>query len=101
MLLLHLLLGHHGLLLGLGLSLSLRLGHLGSVGKVLSAVRLGLVERSGNLIKLSTGGIGLRLLLELLSLVELLLLLVLLRFLQDGHCAIVLGSRTTGSIAEP
>ena len=101
MLLLHLLLGHHGLLLGLGLGLSLRLGHLGSVGNALCAVRLGLVERSGNLIKLSTGGIGLRLLLELLCLVELLLLLVLLRFLQDRHCAIVLGSRTTGSIAEP
>ena len=100
-LLLHLLLGHSGLL-GLGLGLSLRLGHLGSVCEVLCAVRLSLVERSGNLIKLSTGRLGLRLLLELLGLVDLLLLLLmLLRFLQDGHCAIVLGCRATGSIAKP
>ena len=45
--LLHLLLGHSGLLvLGLGLRLSLRLGHLGTVDNVFCAVRLGLVESS-------------------------------------------------------
>ena len=54
------------------------------------------------MIKLATlSNIGLRLLLELLGLVELLLLLILLRFLQNGHCAIVLSSRATSSIAEP
>ena len=69
---------------------------------MLCTVRLSLIERSGNLIKLSTSRLGLRLLLELLGLVDLLLLLLmLLRFLQDGHCAIVLGSWATSAIAEP